>query len=305
MPEEVSPGADDVSAEPIADDAQQFTSPLLAPTAGPTPVPAFQYDATEAVNSDAGSGDDVPAETPAGMSPFLTGSEVGDSSFTEPSFDEGVGNISASPEQKSPFSAMGPSTGSPLFAPVGTVPEKPVKQEEEEEVILDGDGRPMKPMTNEEKEQFGKEIMSFSGDHKRSKWSKRILRFFITIAVLAGVGYAAYVFMPQDQAAKLKDMVAKYLEPGSVLFDFIPVEMETIPEGEEGAGETRIKIKAIENLNQLTTEIDGYLDTAEENLNSTMSDGHKLSERERNEKMEVPSLPKMPFNLPGTGSASE
>lgn len=106
----------------------------------------------------------------------------------------------------------------PLFAQ----PDEKKEDEPEGEVVLDGDGRPMRPMTEEEKEQFGKDMMKFGGYHQRSPWRKRVLKFFITIGVLCGLGYAGYYFMPDDLAEKAKAKVLNFLEPGSVLADFLP-----------------------------------------------------------------------------------
>ncbi|MEM9281208.1 MAG: hypothetical protein AAGA96_05230 [Verrucomicrobiota bacterium] len=221
-------------------------------------------------------------------------------------FDEGQVEAS-SPFGQSPNE--GAAVGSPLFAqpemvesgPVGT-PSTPT--ESEEEVVLDGDGRPMKPMSEEEKEQFGKDMMRFGDYHKRSKWPRRILKFFVTIAVFSGLGYAAWVFMPDEWIGEYKEKIVNWFEPGSVLFELLPFEL-TQSEGENGEGETEVKIKVFDGFNQLNNDLNEYLDAAEDNLNSTMSEGASLPERERQENMEAPELPKLPFKLPGMGGGGE
>jgi hypothetical protein len=289
-----------------------------------TPDPSddpFEYDAlpkqsalfnsveTE-VGVNSGWGTKVPNQNHASISPFSTGSAALDgASDPEPGFAEALfqekGNSSApsSVEPKSPFASSGDSAASSPAAPEGTAsPFASIGQEPsgEEPVVLDGDGRPMAPMTDEEKDAFAREMMELGDYHKRSPWVRRIRRFFVTLVVLVGGTYAAYVFMPRDLAKEYKNKALSYLEPGSVLLDFLPFEIADDPEGEEG--DKRIKIKAIDGLNQLTDQMDGYLNSADENLRES---GATVEEREKIEHMEGPNIPKLPFNLPDVKKLQE
>lgn len=150
----------------------------------------------------------------------------------------------------------------------------------------------MAPMTEEEKDAFAREMMQLGDYHKRSPWVKRIRRFFITIAVLVGSAYAAYLFMPREVVKDYKNKALAFLEPGSVLLDFLPVEIVDDPEGEEG--DKMVKVKAIDGLNQLTDQMDGYLNQPDQNLRDS---GAVVEEREKLEHMDQPNMPKLPFNV--------
>ena len=55
-----------------------------------------------------------------------------------------------------------------------------------------------------------------------------------------------------------------------------------------------VKVKAIDGLNQLTDQMDGYLNQADENLRES---GATVAEREKLEHMKQPNMPKLPFNV--------
>ena len=241
-----------------------------------------------------GWGTKVPNQNHASISPFSTGSANLDASSGEaPGFAEALfkekpsasGASSTTPnaggEQKSPF---GETSGSDSGTAAPSSSDEPV--------VLDGDGRPMAPMTEEEKDAFAREMMQLGDYHKRSPWVKRIRRFFITIAVLVGSAYAAYLFMPREVVKDYKNKALAFLEPGSVLLDFLPVEIVDDPEGEEG--DKMVKVKAIDGLNQLTDQMDGYLNQPDQNLRDS---GAVVEEREKLEHMDQPNMPKLPFNV--------
>tara|TARA_R110002096_G_scaffold27831_11_gene84643 strand:- start:3132 stop:4565 length:1434 start_codon:yes stop_codon:yes gene_type:complete len=280
------------SVESLSSDAQnpvpgsspfQTGSPLFAPPSESPLISPISEGANETKAN-------APVEDFGSISPFSTAPSGGEPGFAESLFggSQSGNEGDQEPKPSSPF-------GSPLGAP-------PIQEsaEEEEEVVLDGDGRPMKPMSEEEKAQFGKDMMKFGGYHDRSKWPKRILKFFMMIAVLAGLGYAAYVFLPEEQVMKIKDKVVNWLEPGSVFFDILPFEISSDSEGGEGG--TKVRIKAIDGFNQLTDDFGAYMEAADDNLNSVLPEGaEKIPEREKAEKMEMPDIPKLPFKLPGSG----
>jgi len=273
-------------------------------------------DEEEEVHSGWGAG--VPQQNHASLSPFSTGSASLDGeSETELGFAETLfGNKPSESDPDSPARRTGavetkatfgptdekksdhassPDGSASAFANIGKSPE-----ESDEPVVLDGDGRPMAPMTDEEKDSFAREMMELGDYHARSPWVKRIRRFVLTVLILAGIGYGAYAFLPADLAKDYKNKTLAWLEPGSVLLDFLPFEIADDPEGEEG--DKTVKIKAIEGLNQLNDQFDGYLNQADENLRET---GAKVEEREKIEHMEGPNIPKLPFNLPGMDSVPE
>lgn len=242
-------------------------------------------------------GTKVPTQNHASISPFSNHKPENSAGFAETLFREKASDVSpAAFEPKSPFGDSNDSVGGvggALFAPV----DQAASAQSGEEVILDGDGRPLKPMTEEEKDAFARESVQVGGYHKRSPWVKRITRFILSIVILGGLGYGAYVFMPEEKVKEWKNKTLDWLEPGTVLLDFLPFEIRDVEGGEEG--EKEFKIKAIEGLNNLTDDMDAYLDASEANPKET---GAVIPEREAQEKMDmpnIPKIPKLPFNLPG------
>lgn len=61
-------------------------------------------------------------------------------------------------------------------------------------------------------------------------------------------------------------------------------------------GEKEVKIKALEGLADLSTQMDAYLTTAENQLNETLPEGAEGYEREK--PIDTPELPKIP-KIPG------
>ncbi|MEM6915980.1 MAG: hypothetical protein AAF491_05375 [Verrucomicrobiota bacterium] len=265
-----------------------------------TEVPHFSNE-EESGELNAGWGAKVPDQNHASISPFSTGSAEPDPGFAETLFREKAKEETGKIEPKSPFGEIGAPDDAPvasgaLFSDSVTQRIKPPapapKPDQEKEVVLDGDGRPLREMTPEEKERFAKDIMTFSQDRRKSSpWLRRIFRFFVTMAVLGGIGYAAYVFMPEEQVEAAKAKVFDWLEPGSVLLDYLPFDV-----AESENGEKEIKIKALEGLDNLSNQMDSYLSTAEDQLNETLPEGAEGFKHES--PIEMPEMPKVP-NIPG------
>lgn len=312
-PESAESG-DDVSAEespaspftnfasPFDDDMGMATSSLFsnAPTAQKPAEPETAASESETDGGvSTGWGTKVPTQSHASISPFSTGSAEEESpGFAEALF-RGKASESQSFEPKSPFASPsedGPSGGALFAAPAKKEAKKADAPEStEEEVVLDGDGRPLRAMTDEEKEQFAQDMMKYGGYHQKSKWAKRIRKFFITTALLIGVGYGTYVFLPREVAKGWKNKTLEWLEPGFSALEFLPVEIVEVEGGEPG--EKQIKVKAAEQLQEFSGKFDAYLDQADQNLRdsgATMPD-----EREKAPLPEMPKLPDLPFKLPG------
>ena len=273
---------------PVSDPSDLFESKTEAMTS-----PLFSSGASNG-EMNSGWGARVPNQTHASISPFSTGSAEPDPGFAETLFREKAEGDTGKIQPKSPFAELDggedvPLSSSALFGN-SSAPKSPVAKPDEE-VVLDGDGRPMREMTPEEKESFAKDIMHFGEYNKRSPWLKRIVKFFVTMAVLGGIGYAAYVFLPQEQVEVAKAKVLNWLEPGSVLMDYLPFE---VSESEDG--EKEVKIKALEGLDSLSTKMDAYLTTAEDQLNETLPEGAEGYEREQ--PIDMPQMPTMP-KIPG------
>lgn len=289
--------------EKISEVPGSDSSDLFESKTGAMNSPLFSNELSGGgVNS--GWGAKVPNQNHASISPFSTGSAEPDPGFAETLFREKAEGDTGAIQPKSPFGELDGGDDAPLSsgalfssAATSTKPDK--------EVVLDGDGRPLREMTPEEKERFASDIMQFGEYNKRSPWLKRIVKSLVTLAVLAGIGYAAYVFLPQEQIEVAKAKVLDWLEPGSVLMDYLPFEV-----GESEDGEKEVKIKALEGLTDLSTQMDDYLTTAENQLNETLPEGAEGYKREKPvDTPELPEIPKLPGvkmpDLPGmdTGTA--
>ncbi|MDF1823546.1 MAG: hypothetical protein P1U68_02830 [Verrucomicrobiales bacterium] len=301
--------SDDVNREGAGKEAEQLkeaTSEVESSNeddlfdSGENPSVSGLFTNQNAVES--GWGAKVPSQNHASISPFSTGSaepeeELG---FAETLFREKAKEDTGEVQPKSPFGNLDDDCAPiPAGALFGASREGVKKTEPQEEAILDGDGRPLRPMTPQEKEQFAGEIMHFGEYRKRSPWITRIVKFVATIAVLGGIGYGAYVFLPQEQVEVAKAKVLEWLEPGSVLMDYLPFELGASEDGSE----KKVKIKALEGLDNLSSQMDSYLGTAEEQLNSTLPEGAEDYEREAPvDTPEMPEIPKLPFKL---GSSEE
>ena len=232
---------------------------------------ASDQDDTSTVNT--GWGTKVPSETHASISPFATGSAEPETGFAETLFREGVENKApAEPAAKSSlFSnddsgnfgtnalfSSGPASSSPA-------PSQP-KPATGPEIGENGDPV-LPPMTEEEEEQFAKDMMSFqaSRDAKSSpKWVKKLTRLLVTMGILFGVGYAVYVFVPDEKLGGLKEKAKNWLEPGLVIFDYLPVG----PGAKDGD-----KPKGFQQLDQLKQDMGKYQDRSQDLLNDTYKDG--------------------------------
>ncbi|MEM9018826.1 MAG: hypothetical protein AAGC68_17590, partial [Verrucomicrobiota bacterium] len=282
-------------ASPHSDQPSLGGSALFAqgPGAGSSALFGSPQSDEDEVEVNSGWGTKMPTQNHASISPFTTGSAADDPGFAQTLFAGGATTNGAQPAQGSDNGMGLPQNGNHEEA------TSSASAESGEEVVLDGDGRPMRPMTDEEKEVFANEMMSLGDYRQRSPWVKRIKRFFVTIVLLAGIGYAAYVFLPRDIVNEWKDKALTWLEPGSGMLDMnlIPVE---VVEGENG--EKEVKVKAVQGLNDLTDKMDSYLDVSEQNMRDA---GMKVEEREEIEKMDmpqIPKIPKLPFKLPGASS---
>ena len=122
-------------------------------------------------------------------------------------------------------------------------------------------------MTKEEEEQFAKNMVSFqtSRDARSSpKWPKKIFRLFATMVILFGIGYAVYVFVPDEKLGGLKEKAKNWLEPGLVVFDYLPFG----PGAKKGDSP-----KGFQQLGQLKKDIGKYQERSQEELNSTYQGG--------------------------------
>ncbi len=231
-----------------------------------TPLSSLFNMEEPAAEMTASWGTKVPQENHASISPFSTGSADG-GGFAETLFREKV--------EKN--SGMGVTT-SALFRQKEDAPAAIQEERCGERTILDGDGRPMKPSTKEEEEQFAKQFFAIeNARNKPNKWMKRAKRFLIFLVILGSAGTGLYFFTPQEKLAQWKTNVYNWLEPGMAILDYLPEGLRPaglprssfgIDAGVDENGVPKKKLNAFEGLKQLNVDIDKYRGSAETEMNA-------------------------------------
>lgn len=236
-----------------------------------------QHAPGEAFSSMFKSGDDsseinpawgtkVPHENHASISPFATGSASG-GGFAESLFRDKVGKESEKIES--------PLFGSPFAKKEDSSPVAPAKEEFQKKVVLDGDGRPMKPMTPEEEANFAKHLFAVEKTHKRPRWVKSLIKTTITLAALGAIGTGAYFLTPEEKLAEWKEKAYIWLEPGLAILDYVPEGLRPdwlprtdlgIDAGVDENGVPKKKMNAFEGLDKLKGDIGDMRGTAEDEL---------------------------------------
>jgi len=202
-------------------------------------------------------------EPPAhsGASLFGTGTSAGGSGF--------AGTLFGANAQDSPSPFAAPFSGAaaedsawPPSSPASSAAEPPAP---EEPVVLDDDGRPMKPMTEAEKDLFAAGLhMLESPRRKPGRWRKRLVRVAIVAGALAVVGFGAAAFVPEETRQQWKAKVVEWLEPGMVIVEYLPFDLpgQESAEGSKGP----VHRRAFQGLDQVKGEMNSYLDQSSENL---------------------------------------
>lgn len=238
----------------------------------------FEKDDDSSVNT--GWGTKVPNETHASISPFSTGSAESDGGFAETLFREGVDNKAPAEKpsaekttSEKPKNALfsddssggmganalfgsGATAAYPSTTPMPAPPKKSVQ--------LNEDGHELRPLSPEEEEEMAKTMLGLQNDRdKRSmpgwmKLLKKLSRVFAVLVILMGIGYGTYVVMPEDKAEKYKEMVMEWLEPGMVIFDYLP--------GKDGE-----KSKGFQELDKLKGNVNDYYKESQNQVNSTLN----------------------------------
>jgi hypothetical protein len=213
-------------------------------------------------------GTNVPRETHASISPFSTGSAEG-GGFAESLFREKVAKDSASGDTGASASFASPFA--PMPAPAAPVEESAAagsKRDCQEFVILDGDGRPMRPMSKEEEEEFAKNFFKYDNARTKPTWlsrlRKKLLRMLIFFCIVGAIGAGASFFVPKETLVVWKEKVIKWLEPGMAILDYLPAGLRPdwlpqtdfgIDAGVDENGKPKKKLNAFEGLDKLKGDI--------------------------------------------------
>lgn len=215
----------------------------------------------------------VPQESHASISPFATPSSNG-GGFAETLFRDKVVKESSSEDFTIaiPFSvAKAKQDAAPLR-----------HQDCAPKVILDGDGRPMAPMTKEEEEEFAKNFFAMERARgKEPKWRKRLKGFLIKIIILGLAGIVAFFVTPRDKMAEYQTKVVTWLEPGMAVLDYLPEGMRPdwlprtdfgIDAGLDENGKPKPKMNAFEGLEKLKVDIGNMRSATDEELKKLGTD---------------------------------
>lgn len=228
-------------------------------------------------------GTNLPKENHASISPFGMKEESG-SSFADSLFRQ------KAEQNNAPADSGVPATFASPFAPVkkpeaaapataeAPAPDKP-KRDCEEKVILDGDGRPMRPMTKEEEEEFAKNFFKYENSRTKPRWVKRIIRkikrMLIGFCIIGGIAAVAACFVPKDKLLAWKKSAIEWLEPGMAVLDYLPEKLRPkwlpqskfgIDAGVDEKGQPKKKLNAFEGLDKLKGDVGNMRGAAEAQL---------------------------------------
>lgn len=209
--------------------------------------------------------ENLPRETHASVPPFSTGSAekvMKDDAFAD------------SGSFGSPFVTM----SCPKPSEEITVTEAS-KRDSQRGVILDGDGRPMPPMSKEEEEEFAKNFLNYSNARTKQTWLTRLrktaIRLLVFLCIVGAVGTGASFFVPKETLMVWKEKVIKSLEPGMVILDYLPTSLrpDWLPQTEFGidAGvdqndQPKKKMNAFEGLDKLKGDVGKMRGAADKQL---------------------------------------
>lgn len=218
-------------------------------------------------------GTKIPQESHASIAPFATPSSGG-GGFAETLFRDKVVKETASED----FTIAIPfSVAKPVETPT------PVRHQDcAPKVILDGDGRPMAPMTKEEEEEFAKNFFAMERARGREpKWRKRLKVFLIKIIVLGLAGIVAFFVTPREKVEEYKTKAVTWLEPGMAILDYLPEGMRPdwlprtdfgIDAGLDENGKPKPKMNAFEGLEKLKVDISNMRSATDEEMKKLGSD---------------------------------
>jgi hypothetical protein len=267
--------------------------PAMTPPAGESKAEASPFGdsggfslASSLFGSDTGNsefapawGANVPRETHASISPFSTGSAEG-GGFAESLFREKVAKDGVAAD----LAASG-SFASPFVPMSGLKPSEEItesdgpKRDSQEFVILDGDGRPMRPMSKEEEEEFAKNFFKYDNARTKPTWlsrlRKKLLRMLIFFCIVGAIGAGASFFVPKETLVVWKEKVIKWLEPGMAILDYLPAGLRPdwlpqtdfgIDAGVDENGQPKKKMNAFEGLDKLKGDIGDMRGAADKQL---------------------------------------
>lgn len=232
-------------------------------------------------------GTNIPKENHASISPFgsteTLGSSFADSLFrpkgatTSSPADSGMPSTFASPF--SPVAQPSAPSGTPASDGNEATATAAPKRDCEEKVILDGDGRPLRPMTKEEEEEFAKNFFKYENARTKPRWVKRILRkvkrMLIGFCLLAGIAAVAACFVPKEKLLAWKKGAIEWLEPGMAVLDYLPEKLRPkwlpqskfgIDGGVDEKGQPKKKMNAFEGLDKLKGDVGNMRGAADNQL---------------------------------------
>lgn len=291
LPSELAPPPPSREADNLFSEKFDFASPPIAslPTSDEGPSPFGEKAASPSLFTSlsdsgelsspvsAGWGTRVPNDTHASISPFGTGSASFGGGFADNLFREKV--VRDSTEATGP--AVTSSAASAPTAQTGAMTElsSALKRDCQERVILDGDGRPMRPMTKEEEESFATNFFKYENARSTPRWVKRLRKMAIrALFLFCFLGFAVgglVVFTPKEKLAEWKTKAIDWLEPGMAILDYLPegLRPDWLPRTEFGIdagvdenGQPKKKLNAFEGLEKLKGDVGNMRGAADAQL---------------------------------------
>lgn len=242
----------------------------------PSPIPSPFKSKEETSPLNPGWGTKIPSENHASLSPFGTGSAASGGGFAETLFREkvvkesGAKNEAPADTSFTPFSPV--AATSPTAAPAQEQP----RRDSEEKLILDGDGRPLRPMSKNEEADFATNFFKYENTRSTPPWVKRLrkmaLRALILFCLVGGTVAGFTVFAPKETVAEWKEKVIEWLEPGMAIFDYLPESLrpDWLPQTDFGIdggldenGQPKKKMNAFEGLDKLKGDVGNMRGAAE------------------------------------------
>jgi len=281
---------DTLLPNPVPADTGLAAYPLSGSPDAETPEPIDRPDPSSGVVTPWGT---EPGESTSGvLSPFATRTAMNSTGFAQALFGTAsepdtapvrpttlFGGSPQAPLSRSSHAAEAPAFGSfsasgsaapnPAPNPILSV-GNPAPPTTDEPVVLDGGGRPMKPMTETEKESFSSGLHLINSLDKkgrgRGRWVKRLQRVAVLALLLGGSALVVTLVVPQERREVWKSQVMEWLEPGMVVAEYLPFDLPWMESSEEERAP--IHRQAFQGLDQVKEGKSAHLDQSTENLES-------------------------------------
>ncbi|MEX2580525.1 MAG: hypothetical protein WD342_15810 [Verrucomicrobiales bacterium] len=236
--EDAIPSAESPEAPPLfePEPSESYVDALFAGHRDAGHRDAGHRDDTGRLN--AGWGTKVPHGTHASISPFSTGSAEPGGGFAEALFRKEAQKQSVPvstettpfPEGLSDNSGMDVLFGSDFASP--SAPDGTPESSAEAAGAEEDDARPA--TTPEEAARVAGGLPDIAAPRgSGGNWDglKKLAKPLVTLAILSAVAYGGYAFTPNEKKEEWQGIAVEWLEPGLVIFDYLPFDVPRRPPG--------------------------------------------------------------------------